>query len=452
MTQSTPPSPPAAELDRRFYAFAFDRLLGWGAAIGLGVGLWVVTDGESRGLAVGCAVGLLAAFWLVLAISTGAAGVTPGKAIFGLRVVRADGSGSPGVGGSLLRQLVLGVGGVPTFGFGAAALAWTAAVDGERRGWHDQVARTRVVDVRPVVHESVDEGAQGPRHVVNLTAMRLIPAPAVKAPMSAITDRDSEHSMRRQPLPKDLTRPSNPSAPALGATGASAPAAPVPAAPAPAAAQARPAPVQPAPAQPAPGQPAPVHRTPAQPQQAPGWGPPAGQPTPTRPAPIQPPPNQPPAAPYAPSQPVQPAAGGYGSPAPAYGSGVPGHAAPAPNPGGAWHPAPPPVRWRATFDDGQSFLVEGLVLVGRRPEPRPGEQVQHLVPLRSPEMSVSKTHAQFGPAPDGVIVVLDRGSTNGTVLIRQGASRQLTAGKATTLRDGDKVMFGDRAMTLTREG
>ena len=29
------------------------------------------------------------------------------------------------------------------------------------------------------------------------------------------------------------------------------------------------------------------------------------------------------------------------------------------------------------------------------PEPRPGEAVQHLVPLQSADMSVSKTHAQF---------------------------------------------------------
>ena len=82
------------------------------------------------------------------------------------------------------------------------------------------------------------------------------------------------------------------------------------------------------------------------------------------------------------------------------------------------------------FDNGESFVVAGLALVGRRPEARSGEQVAHLVPLASADMSVSKTHAQFGPASDGTLVVMDRGSTNGTVLVRQGVSRQLAPGQA----------------------
>ena len=44
-----------------------------------------------------------------------------------------------------------------------------------RRGWHDRVARSIVVDVRPEPDEVV-EADRGPRHVVNLTAMRLVPA------------------------------------------------------------------------------------------------------------------------------------------------------------------------------------------------------------------------------------------------------------------------------------
>ena len=107
--------------------------------------------------------------------------------------------------------------------------------------------------------------------------------------------------------------------------------------------------------------------------------------------------------------------------------------------------------WRVTFDTGESFLVEGLALVGRRPEPRPGEPVRHLLALPSGDMSLSKTHAQFQVAPDGVLVDMDRGSTNGSILIRQGVSRGLTAGKPATLLDGDRVRFGDREMQVTRE-
>ena len=69
--------------------------------------------------------------------------------------------------------------------------------------------------------------------------------------------------------------------------------------------------------------------------------------------------------------------------------------------------------WRAVFDSGESFVVEGLGLVGRRPEGRAGEPVRHVVPLASENMSISKTHAQFHLAGDGALVVMDRGSTTG---------------------------------------
>lgn len=104
-----------------------------------------------------------------------------------------------------------------------------------------------------------------------------------------------------------------------------------------------------------------------------------------------------------------------------------------------------------SFDTGEEFVVEGLALVGRRPEPRGDEPVRHVVPLRSADMSVSKTHAQFQVVPDGALVVMDRGSTNGSVLLRQGVSRPLPAGRPATLLDGDVVRFGDRSMTVTRQ-
>lgn len=122
--------------------------------------------------------------------------------------------------------------------------------------------------------------------------------------------------------------------------------------------------------------------------------------------------------------------------------------------------APPPVvpsrpaatqRWRVEFDTGESFLVEGLALVGRRPEPRTGEPVRHVVPLKSTDMSLSKTHAQFQVAPDGALVVMDRGSTNGSQVLRKGHTKALTPGRPSTLLDGDVVRFGDRQMRVRRE-
>jgi|GEM_PF-1291419 len=360
---------PIAQLERRFTAFAVDRLLAWSllAAVGVVTALFVSDD---LWTVVGVVAGTMVLLWLALAVVLGVKGTSPGKAMSGLRVVH-HGDGTPiGVGPALLRSLVLGASGLPTFGIGIATLAWTAVEDRgrQRRGWHDHLTKTVVVDVRPAVEVTETGADEAPRHIVNLTAMRLIPAPPVEA---VRTPERSEHSVRRQPLPADVVAP-----PA--------------AAPAP-----TPAPIStPAPMPVLPSAPAPQQQWPQ---------PPAAERTRQR----------------APQQ--------------------------------QQRPASTPGRWRVHFDDGESFVVAGLALVGRRPEPRSGEQVAHLVPLASADMSVSKTHAQFGPAPDGTIVVMDRGSTNGTVLVRQGVSRQLAPGKPAALVDGDKVVYGDREMTLTRE-
>ena len=329
---------PIAQLERRFTAFAIDRLIGWSLLALVGLVTWRFVSDELWTV-VGAVAATMVVLWLGLAITLGVSGTSPGKAVAGLRLVH-HGTGTPiGVGPALLRALVLGVSGLPTFGIGLATLAWTAVEDRgrQRRGWHDHLTHTVVVDVRPAPEEVVVEADAGPRHIVNLTAMRLVPAPPVEAPR---TPERSELSVRRQPLPADVL------------------------------------------AMPAPPQ-----------QDLRPWQPPPAQ-------------HRPPVA---------------------------------------------AARWRVRFDDGESFVIAGLALVGRRPEARHGEQVSHLVPLTSADMSVSKTHAQFGPASDGAIVVMDRGSTNGTTVVRQGVSRRLAPGKPATLVDGDTVVYGDREMTLTRE-
>jgi uncharacterized RDD family membrane protein YckC len=347
----------AADLDRRFYAFAIDRLIAWtidAVAAYLAWRYLIDRDRVAAGVAVVVAVVLVvyAAFALVL----GRTGGSPGNAALGIRVLDA-GTGAPvGARRALLRQLVLGVATLPTFGLGTATLAWTAAMDpsGRRHGWHDRLAGSEVLDVRPVPEEPavVDEG---PRHVVNLTAMRLVPAPTTPPPPPPGS---------AEPVP------------------AVVPASPPPSPPPP------PPPAAPAPA------PAPQHRAP--------------DPEPSLP-------RQQLGYPLVPE------------------------------------PQGPAARWRVSFDSGESFLVQGLTLVGRRPEPRSGEDPGQLVALRSDDMSLSKTHAQLQVVADGVLVVMDRGSTNGTVLLRQGVARDLAAGRPTTLLDGDHVRFGDRIMSVARE-
>jgi uncharacterized RDD family membrane protein YckC len=375
---------PIAELERRFYAFAIDRLLTWGGCAVVGVLAWLALGDEPLAV-VGVVGAVLVLGWLALAVMTGVAGTTPGKSAVGLRVVH-HGTGTPvGVGPALLRSVVVATASLPTFGIGLATLAWTAVEDRgrQRRGWHDHLASSVVVDVRPVevVTESVDDS---PRHVVNLTAMRLIPAPAVEQPDFQV--------------PAPVSRPAPEPRPSQ----------------VPAASQPRPSGRHEGP--PHLPYPAPPAAAPAQHQQRP----PDPQAHLQRPA-------------------------GPGHP-----GDDPGRTVVRRRPDVAAG-APTGPRWRVTFDDGHSFVVEGMVLVGRRPEPRSGEPVWQLVPLTSADMSVSKTHAQLAPAPDGALVVTDRGSTNGSTVTRQGMSRQLPPGRPTTLVDGDTVSFGDRVMAVRRE-
>ena len=298
---------PAADPDRRFYAFVLDRLIAWTivAAIAWSAYQFLVpSPGVAAGLLVFVITLLLVG--LVHAVVIGKVGTSPGKAALGLRLVQVD-TGMPiGVPAAIQRTLILGVATLPTFGLGVATLAWTAVMDPSRmrRGWHDLVSESVVVDVRPVP-EAPPVVVDPPRQMVNLTAMRLVPP--------SVPEASPETTVVRS------------------------------------------------------------------------------------------------------------------------------------------RAIPPLARWRVSFDSGETFVVEGLAVVGRRPEPRPGEQARHVVPLRSEDMSLSKTHAQFQVAPDGVLVVMDRGSTNGSVLIRDGVPKDLTAGKPATLVPGDEVAFGDRRMTVARE-
>ncbi len=331
------PRPVPAELERRFYAYALDRALGWGLAAVVGVLAWSILDHRVLP-ALLAAAGVVVVLGVSGALLLGTGGASPGRAALGLRVVDV-GTGQPcGAGRALARAAILGVAGLPTAGIGVASLAWTAAMDGggHRRGWHDRRAGTLVVDVRPPPVGDVEVVA-APQGMVNLTAMRLrpAPAPATLAPTVA---------------PPTSGQAADPPSPAA-------------------------------------------------------WSEPPGV------TERRPPRQERPAAVAAPAS---------------------------------------VVRWQVSFDSGEIVVVEGPVLIGRGPQPRPGEEVRHVVPLRSSDMSLSKTHAQLQVADDGALVVTDRGSTNGSALVRRGMSRPLAAGRPTTLVDGDRVTFGDREMRVAR--
>ena len=308
---------PPADLERRYYAHVVDRGLAWASyAAVAGLAGWLL-DGPVAVLLV--VLGWVLVVQVGLAVLLGLRGLSPGKALLGLRAV-SERTGDPvGLGPALLRGLVVGLAGPPTLLLGAAMLAWTSAADRarRRRGWHDHLAGTLVVDLRPAPeHVEVDEVS--PRGIVNLTAMRLVPPPARPATTPPAA---RPPGARRRAVPTD-----------------------------------------------------------------------------------------------APTASSSPAATG----------------------------------WVVELDSGERIGIEGLALLGRAPVARAGDRVRHLVPLRSQDMSVSKTHAQLEVAPDGALVVMDRGSTNGSVVVRAGVARELAAGRPVTLLDGDVVRLGDRALRVGR--
>lgn len=162
---------------------------------------------------------------------------------------------------------------------------------------------------------------------------------------------------------------------------------------------------------------------------------PGQHPTPI--APISAPPPSPAPSPW---QPPAPSSGSAPSPAPAPSS---------------WQtPAPSPAPARSiviAIDDGQRFEVHGTVLVGRNPEPGPGEKIDALVPLPDSSRSISKTHASL--RWDGrTLWVGDRGSTNGTTVVDASGTRQVSPQAPEAAAPGSTVHFGDRSLTVEKLG
>lgn len=106
--------------------------------------------------------------------------------------------------------------------------------------------------------------------------------------------------------------------------------------------------------------------------------------------------------------------------------------------------------WQLRLDDGRLVTVEGLVLIGRNPQPQPSEQAQ-LVRAGVESRMVSKTHLAVGLDHRG-LYVMDRGSTNGTAIANAGGQFEPCApGDPVRVRDGQIVSFGDRYLEVRRQ-
>jgi len=138
-----PPPAAAAGFGHRLAAYLFDGLVldGVRSLVMAGLG-WELQPTEGIGLArfLMLAMALSAVYHIFCWARFGA---TPGKALLGLRVVRAGDDGPVGVGTAALRWVGYLLSSLP-FGYGFFA----ALADPAKRTWHDRLSKTRVVRPR----------------------------------------------------------------------------------------------------------------------------------------------------------------------------------------------------------------------------------------------------------------------------------------------------------------
>lgn len=107
--------------------------------------------------------------------------------------------------------------------------------------------------------------------------------------------------------------------------------------------------------------------------------------------------------------------------------------------------------WWLRLDDGRDIGIDdGLVLLGRNPQPRAGEEDALLIKVVDKGRTVSKCHLAIGLDRRGLFVV-DRGSTNGTtVTTPDGTRRPCPPGDQIALAGGSVVSFGDHRLQVRR--
>jgi pSer/pThr/pTyr-binding forkhead associated (FHA) protein len=111
----------------------------------------------------------------------------------------------------------------------------------------------------------------------------------------------------------------------------------------------------------------------------------------------------------------------------------------------------PPAAWVVVLDDGRELSVGHLTLLGRNPEPRPGEEDAELVKVADTSRTVSKSHLALRPDGDRLSVT-DLGSTNGsTVTDYAGASQPCRPGEPVSVTEGTIVSFGDHWLEVRRD-
>lgn len=422
--------------------------------------------------------GLSTAFLLVQLILLGRRGVTLGKALTGLRAVNVRTLERPGFWrGAVVRYLILCASMiVPVLG-PLLVIALSPLFDPDRRGrgWPDLAAAVWLVDIKHGLNPYDDKRMRIARKTVATDLLDVkTELPSLATPVAAagsgayvplarnkggvlgavrsspgheiVGEEDAVADEARPGIPTTVApspfaspAPGTPAAPPAAAGGALAsspqgsatavPAAPVPAAVAPGAIVAPGAGA-------APWTPPPLLE-----EQAAALRPSDSAPAPAAsatPAPAPGPvPTQADASAAAPAR--------ASAPAPAQASAPAQGDAPA-EPAAA--PASASASVELTLDSGETVsVVGGGVVLGRAPATGPGDVDVSPLPVADPTRSISKTHWAL-LRQEGRVLAVERGSTNGSVLVRGTREQALEPGRPVELRDGDTIRFGDRSAVV----
>lgn len=409
-----------APVSRRVLAYVIDALIAGGLAVVLVVLVFVISASSGPRAFLGVyLIGMVIAMLLILAwqvvytlMQAGSGSI--GMRAQGLRLGRSSDGGPIGFWRALLRNIV----------FGAAASVvvgcFSPLFDGSGRfqGWHDRVADALMLDARFGTAWSAGPASEASQ----TTAMPTPPTAAMPAPT---------YGAPAVPAP-----PLAPAAPVL------------PAAPLMPAAPALPTPpvVPPAPAVPA-----------AAGQQTASSFEGTGDLDET----VMAPPSRiaPPAPPVGAAPPAPPARVAAQAPAAddSLISFVPGitvdtpparvQSVPEPVPGPDTEDTRisiPGHRLIFTWDDGTRVTVSRRTVFGRNPAPEDGAVV---VPVRDETLSLSKTHFEAASDVSGGWV-MDRDSTNGMTIVREGVRIACPPGERVHVRLGDAIEIGDRVVTI----
>jgi predicted component of type VI protein secretion system len=106
-------------------------------------------------------------------------------------------------------------------------------------------------------------------------------------------------------------------------------------------------------------------------------------------------------------------------------------------------------RFVLQFSTGESFTVHGSGLIGRNPQPEPGEFFDHLIRVLDTGKSVSKTHLEFGQE-SGAFWLKDRFSGNGTILREPDISaRRAEPDRRYRVVRGTRVDIGEQFFVIS---